>query len=198
MILPGLANITTAAGDRAIFARRGAAASAQWICVAYQRASGKAVVAPDPVKYARLVHELAQNSAWITYPAGAWTTVSFNTEEADPDNFVTLSSNQFTLPAGTYDIEAVLAIYGTSTVDPIVRLYNVTDGAEIGGRGLNDKNQSNIAMKGFNGHRWFITLAGTKALRVEVYCKTASAAQPAFNTSGFTERMNALHIKKYA
>lgn len=41
LILPGAANITTAAGDTAIFASDG---SSNWRCLSYQRASGLAVV----------------------------------------------------------------------------------------------------------------------------------------------------------
>lgn len=41
LILPGAANITTAAGDTAVFVSEG---SGNWRCLAYQRASGEAVV----------------------------------------------------------------------------------------------------------------------------------------------------------
>ncbi len=43
LILPGGANITTAAGDTAQFESLG---SGNWLCAAFQRASGKAVVPP--------------------------------------------------------------------------------------------------------------------------------------------------------
>jgi len=194
--LPNNANIVVEAGDKAIFARRGSAGSAQWDLISYLRKSGKALQAPEPVKYARLVHELAQGSSWVTYSARSWQTVPLNTEESDDDSIVTLASNQFTLPAGTYDIEALISIYSTGTVDPVARLYNVTDSVEVG-RGLNDKNQSNVAMKGFGSHRWFFTIAAGKTFRIEIYPKSASTAQPTFNVSGFTERMNMVHIKKY-
>jgi len=46
LILPGGANITTAAGDTAIFVRNGAAGSGNWRCVSYQRASGEPIVPP--------------------------------------------------------------------------------------------------------------------------------------------------------
>ncbi|TVR06626.1 MAG: hypothetical protein EA385_15010 [Salinarimonadaceae bacterium] len=45
LILPGGANITTAAGDTALFRSEG---TGNWRCVRYQRASGEAVVAPPP------------------------------------------------------------------------------------------------------------------------------------------------------
>ena len=40
-----------------------------------------------------------------TFTAGAWQTREINTEVVDTDNIVTLSSNQFTLQAGTYQIK---------------------------------------------------------------------------------------------
>ena len=40
-----------------------------------------------------------------TFTSGAYRTSTLNVEVADPDNIVTLSSNQFTLSAGTYIIE---------------------------------------------------------------------------------------------
>jgi len=40
-----------------------------------------------------------------TFTSGAYRTRTLNVEVADPDNIVTLSSNQFTLSAGTYIIE---------------------------------------------------------------------------------------------
>jgi hypothetical protein len=46
LILPGAANITTAAGDVAAFVSLG---SGNWRCVVYQRASGAAVVAPSSI-----------------------------------------------------------------------------------------------------------------------------------------------------
>ena len=40
-----------------------------------------------------------------TFTAGAWQTRAINTEVVDTDNIVTLSSNQFTLQSGTYQIK---------------------------------------------------------------------------------------------
>ena len=40
-----------------------------------------------------------------TFTSGAWQTRQINTEVVDTDNIVTLSSNQFTLQAGTYQIK---------------------------------------------------------------------------------------------
>ncbi|MCV0371875.1 tail fiber domain-containing protein [Filomicrobium sp.] len=61
-----------------------------------------------------------------TYPANTWVTRDLNTKLYDSIG-VTLSSNQFTLPAGTYLIDAVIHAYKTGASQAL--LYNVTDAA---------------------------------------------------------------------
>lgn len=46
LILPGAANITTAANDRAVFRSLG---SGNWICIVYQKTDGSALVSPLPI-----------------------------------------------------------------------------------------------------------------------------------------------------
>jgi hypothetical protein len=53
LILPGAANITTAAGDTALFESEG---GGNWRCLYYQRATGQAVVAPA--------------GSWVTFQSG--------------------------------------------------------------------------------------------------------------------------------
>lgn len=52
-----------------------------------------------------LVYDLPSGSNGGASIGGAWTTREINTELTDFNNICTLSSNQFTLPAGTYDIQ---------------------------------------------------------------------------------------------
>jgi len=52
--------------------------------------------------YAILEDRKSQNTDGGTFSTGSWLTRDLNTEVADPDSIVTLSSNQFTLAAGTY------------------------------------------------------------------------------------------------
>ncbi|WP_395449968.1 hypothetical protein ACHMW7_09225 [Aminobacter sp. UC22_36] len=62
LILPGAANITTAAGDVAEFRSKGAG---NWVCVGYQRANGAPVVNPDASATAKGIVELATNAEAI-------------------------------------------------------------------------------------------------------------------------------------
>ena len=69
--------------------------------------------------------------------AGSWATRTLNTEATDTAGICTLASNQFTLAAGTYDINAhaCFAFAGTGRI----RLYNVSDAVvqqDVGGYDL--------------------------------------------------------------
>jgi hypothetical protein len=72
-----------------------------------------------------------------TFTSGAWQTRDLNTEAYDPDSIVTLSSNQFTLGAGTYLIQWECPAYRVDRHQS--RLYDVTGTAEV------EKGLSNFA-----------------------------------------------------
>lgn len=77
---------------------------------------------------ARLQDQKASGTNGGTSVAGAWTTRTINTEVSDPDNIVTLSSNQFTLAANAR-IHVRSSLAGTTSGR--LRIYNVTDGTEL-------------------------------------------------------------------
>jgi hypothetical protein len=64
-----------------------------------------------------------------TFTSGAWRTRDLNTEVADADGIVSISSNQFTLQAGTYLIKATTPAYESAFHQN--RLYNVTDSSVV-------------------------------------------------------------------
>jgi hypothetical protein len=67
----------------------------------------------------------AYNVSGGTFTAGAWQTRDLNTELDDPENIVTITSNQFTLQAGTYLVEWSTPAYRVG--ENISRLQNITD-----------------------------------------------------------------------
>ena len=69
-----------------------------------------------------------------TFTAGSWQTRDLNTEISDPDNIVSISSNQFTLIPGTYLIQFGAPAYGVSYHR--TRLYDITNSAVIA-QGIN-------------------------------------------------------------
>lgn len=64
-----------------------------------------------------------------SFTSGAWRTRDLNTKIADPDGIVSIASNQFTLGAGDYLIEASASAYVVNR--HLTRLYNVTGSAVV-------------------------------------------------------------------
>lgn len=110
-----------------------------------------------------------------TFTSGAWQTRTLNTLEGD-NSFVSLSSNQFTLSPGTYEIEAIAPgfVVGSHTA----KLRNITDSSDtlIG--------SSMSAQTSYNGNNTsniygVITITGSKTFEIQHRCQTT------FGTSGF-------------
>ena len=79
--------------------------------------------------YAIICDEKATDADGGTFTSGAWRTRDLNTEIADPDGIVSISSNQFTLGAGTYLIEASAPAHDCNRHQ--TRLYNATTSAVV-------------------------------------------------------------------
>ncbi len=117
-----------------------------------------------------------QNTGGGTFTSGAWRTRDLNTEAVDVGGHCSLSSNQFTLAAGTYEIWAsapAFNVYRHQT-----RLQNVTDGAttllgtsEVAGATDTTATRSLVVGR--------FTIASAKAFEVQHQC------QQTFGTQGF-------------
>jgi len=83
----------------------------------------------NTVSVAVLVDEKAQNTSGGTFTAGDWRTRDLNTEVSDPDGIATISSNQFTLGAGTYLIYWECPAYAVDRHQS--RLFDVTGTSEV-------------------------------------------------------------------
>jgi hypothetical protein len=64
-----------------------------------------------------------------TFTLGAWRTRILNTEVSNINGIVSISSNQFTLQAGTYLIRAMTPCYHAGAVQS--RIYNISDSTEV-------------------------------------------------------------------
>ena len=81
--------------------------------------------------YALLANVHTASSANLgAFTSGDWRTRDINTKLADSDSIVTLSSNQFTLQAGSYLIKYSATAYGVNR--HAVRLRNITDSSSAG------------------------------------------------------------------
>jgi hypothetical protein len=210
LILPGGANITTAAGDVAEFASDG---SGNWRCTSYEKASGRALISDslldeddfssdsntqaatqqstkayvDGKLGAAAILEFQQSSGTNGGSAttSTWTTTPINTEVSDPENFVSLSSNEF-----TPDRDCVCfwgqVFFATSYTK--TRIYNVTDATAVND-GLScyfvTNNASGIPVSGV------ALLTGGKTYRLEYYV----AANPGTTALGLAASQG---TEKYA
>ena len=78
--------------------------------------------------YAIIADKKASNGDGGAITNGGWRTRDLNTEIADPDSIVSISSNQFTLGAGSYLIQWRAPAYRVQSHQ--TRLYNATSSAE--------------------------------------------------------------------
>ena len=143
--------------------------------------------------YAIIADQKTQNTDGGTFTSGAWRTRDLNTEIADPDGIVSISSNQFTLEAGSYLIRWVCATY--LTYGNQSRVYNITDcsveGISQTIRPVYDGENSVGTIR--------VDIAGSKTFEIQHYCNTTVA------TSGFgyaanigTEQYTVVEIYKEA
>jgi hypothetical protein len=112
--------------------------------------------------YAIIADQKTQNTAGGTFTLGAWRTRDLNTEVADPDGIVSISSNQFTLGAGSYLIRWVTITYNVYQNQS--RVYNITDASVEG------FSQSNYGIYGnFPWGTIRMTIAGSKTFEIQHY-----------------------------
>tara|TARA_B100000424_G_scaffold268181_1_gene262473 strand:- start:1521 stop:2303 length:783 start_codon:yes stop_codon:yes gene_type:complete len=138
--------------------------------------------------YAKVVDEKGYSDHGGTFSNNAWRIRDLNTVITDCDMFgntsgaigVTVDSNKFTLPAGTYVIEYNAASFRVNRNS--TRLYNVTDSEVVGGATTIVANAH-----GYSYHNWYamgrcygfspkITLTGSTEFRVEHQCTYSTSS----------------------
>jgi len=132
--------------------------------------------------YAHLRDEKTSGTDGGTFTSGAWQTRTLNTEAFDTASMVSLSSNQFTLGAGTYFVRAYALVY---IVDGHrLKIRNVTDSTDtlIGGSHHAQSNAA-VANPAFVSGRF--TIAGTKAFELQHRCQTTKATNGFGTNSAF-------------
>jgi hypothetical protein len=123
--------------------------------------------------YAIIADQKAAGTSGGTFTSGAWRTRDLNTEITDPDGIVSISSDQFTLAAGTYLIKWLAPAYKCNSHQ--TRLYNVTDTAEVavGNTSWTYQADSSVQTSSSGAARTVIT--GSKAFTIEHQCEYTSA-----------------------
>ena len=79
--------------------------------------------------YAIIGDQKSSGTAGGAFTSGDWRTHDLQTEFSDPDGIVSISSNQFTLQAGTYLITYRTIAYAVAS--SVAKIYNVTDSADV-------------------------------------------------------------------
>ena len=147
--------------------------------------------------YAIIADQKTSGSAGGTFTSGAWRERDLQVELADPDGIVSISSNQFTLAAGTYLIrwDAPAVNCGVSQS----RLYNVTDTAVVGLTTTNTTNLEGYKSGSSVSGVARTTIAGSKVFSIEHQCITTFAAAGLGINGGFgTEQYTTVEIFKEA
>jgi len=124
------------------------------------------------VSYAIIADQKAQNTGGGTFTSGAWRTRDLNTEITDPDGIVSISSNQFTLGAGSYLIRWSAPSYGTDRHQ--VRLYNITNSTSAGVSQSAYNAVTGAAVTATFGSAR-VVLAGTTVFEIQHQAQTTSA-----------------------
>ena len=119
-----------------------------------------------------LEHREAAETSGGAFTSGAWRTRPINTEASDPDGIVSISSNQFTLGAGTYTVSA--NPLASKCDRHISRIYNITDSSVV------KQGMAKFADVTYDGNNesWVsarFTIAGTKVFEIQHECQTTRA-----------------------
>lgn len=107
-----------------------------------------------------------------TFTSGAWQTRDLNTEISDADGIVSISSNQFTLAAGTYLVNASAPAHKVNGHQ--IRLYNTTDSSTVAfGTTEISHASDNCGNRSFVSARF--TISGSKVYEIQHRCATTRA-----------------------
>lgn len=129
---------------------------------------------------------------------GAWYTRTLNEKTVDETGDVTLSSDRFTLPAGTYVIETVCPFQGVNACK--IKLYNYSDSSDtlIGGNIFSGTGES---MSIFNILKGQFTISAEKTFEIQYRCQNAytdTGLGIPTNFSGYGEIYTVVELWKIA
>ncbi|MGL6058916.1 MAG: phage tail fiber protein, partial [Culicoidibacterales bacterium] len=128
------------------------------------------------IKYIHIRDEKPSGTAGGTFTSGAWRTRDLNTIVKDDTGQVVLLNNQFTLPAGKYEITAIVPACRVG--GNRARLQNITDGATVIYSTPEDAN-TNVIYNNWANITAVFTIATPKAFEIQHYTNLG------FATTGF-------------
>lgn len=128
----------------------------------------------NPNKICHIQHRLPAGTAGGSKNSNVWEDAPINTVLVDTIGGVSITANQFNLPAGTYDIEAISVVY--SIEQHQLRLRNITDSTTLA-LGLSLYERSSIGVGGVNKLFGRFTISGTKTIALQHRSRFALAGE---------------------
>lgn len=141
------------------------------------------------LRWAFITDQKASGTNGGTFTSGAWRTRDLNTVEGDT-GFITLGSNQITLPAGDYIIPSATAIAFKVNGNQI-RLQNITDATTVALGTVENSNSSDNNTNNSNLSTSF-TIASSKTFELQHRSKATRSG------SGFGEALTFGNNELYA
>jgi len=148
--------------------------------------------------YAIIADQKASGSQGGAFTAGAWRTRDLNTELVDPDGIVSISSNQFTLQAGSYLIEAQAPSF--AVLRHIIKLYQTSGTPADIAFGTAVYNNS-VYNDGVSVLKARVTISTATTYEIRHRCQTTNSGATAMGVSsnfGNTELYTVVKIFKEA
>ena len=119
--------------------------------------------------YAIICDQKTNSTDGGTFTSGAHRTRDLNTKLYDPDGIVSISSNQFTLGAGSYLIRASAPAFLVNR--HVARLTNVTDSSTVqeGAAAYSGSSSSGVSTSSIVAR---VTITASKAFEIRHRCQT--------------------------
>ena len=147
--------------------------------------------------YAVIADVKSEDTSGGAFTTGAWRPRDLNTEVSDSDGIVSISSNQFTLQAGTYLIEASAPAMQVDKHK--IKLYNVTDSADVVS-GTSSRCGNSISVQTRSEISTRFTITGAKTYEIQHQCSTTNSGVWAMGNesdfTGYTELYTIVEIYK--
>ena len=122
--------------------------------------------------YAIIADVKASNGDGGTFTSGAWRTRDLNTELSDEDNIVSISSNQFTLQAGTYLIVFSAPAHNANSHQ--TRLYNISTSLNLQ-YGQSAYSGSTASMTTYSRGAVRVTIASSTVFEIQHRCASTTS-----------------------
>ena len=132
----------------------------------------------------------AYNGIAGAFTSGAWRTRDLNTELDDPSNIVTISSNQFTLQAGTYLIEWAAPAYKVSRHSS--RLQNITDSTTDAEPANAYSKETELVVSVSRG-AGIVTIATAKTFEIQHYSVVTNSTTAGFGVTSGISGVNSVY-----